>query len=89
MDKKLDTMLNSLDEEIERKCFELQNKRHEATMKRIFMICNMLFVIVPVTLVFLGMSILAFITWAAIFILASVVILAPVMLKSISGGLLQ
>lgn len=82
MNENLNTLLDSLDEEIERKCFEMKEKQREKNMKRTFMLCCLLFIIVPVTLVFLGMSALTFITWAAIFMVVSAVVLSPVVFKS-------
>jgi len=89
MDKKLEAMLESLDIDIERKCFELQQKRHDVAMKRVFMVCCMLFIIVPATLVLFGLSIITSITWTTIFILVCAAVLLPVILESISGGFLR
>jgi len=88
-DDKLNMLLDSLDQEIEHKCFELRQKRSERAMERIFMVCCVLFIIVPVTLVILGLSVITFITWAAIFMAVGAVSLSPVILKSNEGGLLQ
>lgn len=89
MNEKLNKMLNSLDDEIERKCFEMKEKQKEKVMKRIFIICCLLFIVIPVTLIFFGMSFITFITWAAIFVGVSATALSPVIFKSNLGGLSQ
>ena len=81
MDEGLKTMLFSLDEEIERKCFELREKRWERTMKRTFVLLCMLFIVVPVVSVFLGLSVRSFISWAAVFVAVIAAVLSPVILS--------
>lgn len=81
MNKKMNTILSSLDVAIDRKCFELKEKQQEKMTKRVFLICCLLFITIPVTLVFIGLSLITFITWLAVFASISVVLLLPIAIQ--------
>ena len=56
---KVDKMLMSLEPEIDKKCMEINRKKTEKMLTRLFIIIAAAFLIVPVTLVYFGASLLA------------------------------
>lgn len=88
MDKSCQLMLMCLDDELTRKCYELQSVKQERTLKRCFALLSTLFVIVPVLLVFYGVSFIAFVLPALIFLCVGAFLLSPVLFIR-KGAVLQ
>lgn len=89
MDEKLETLLTSLDEEIERKCFELKQKKAEKTLKQLFIFCCLLFVTLPFWLMWAGINVITLAAPVFAFLGISVIALIPFALSNSSGGVAQ
>lgn len=76
----LDDLLISLDDEIERKCFQINEKKREKIKRRIFLLACLLFFLVPFLLHNLGLSLLAICFPALIFLEVSMILLLPVVI---------
>lgn len=86
MNTKLDTLLLSLDDEIDKKCFELKEKRHNQKQERLFYFICGLFVLVPSLLAFLGVNILLLIAPIIIFSAIFMFALSPIILFNSTKG---
>ncbi len=86
MDHNLDQLLNSLDDEMDKKCFELRQKRTEKFLQRLFMIICAFLVIVPCMLVFAGINLWTLCMPAVLFFVISLGVLSPLLLNSNPGG---
>ena len=73
MDNRLENLLLSLDDEIGKKCFEIKQKRKEKALHRFFAFSCVLFVVLPFSLVLMGVNFLAFFIPAAIFQMVSLI----------------
>ena len=87
MDNQPDKLLALLNDEIERKCFELKQKKAEKRLKQFFMMACALFVIVPFLLVFAGINFLTLCIPFMIFLAVSLGILIPLLFNNNFGGL--
>ena len=86
MDKTLDNLLLILDEEIEKKCFEIKRKRAEQRLTRLFVLVCILFLTVPVLLVFVGVNLLSICVPIVFFLAIAMVALSPIILNNNLGG---
>ena len=86
MDKTLDNLLLILDEEIEKKCFEIKRKRAEQRLTRLFVLTCILFLTVPVLLVFVGVNMLSICVPIVFFLAIAMVALFPIILNNNLGG---
>jgi uncharacterized membrane protein YiaA len=87
-DNKPDAILLILDDEIEKKCFEIKRKRAEKALKSFFITACVLFVIIPVMFIFAGINLTLCVS-AIIFIAVSFSILTPLLLNNNSEGLIR
>lgn len=76
-----------LNEEIEKKCFEIRKKRQEKVLKNIFILSCIVFVLVPVICTILEISIL--VTFIPVVVLFGVylILFLPISTNSKTGGL--
>jgi fatty acid desaturase len=79
MDKNCQRMLANLDNELTRKCYELKKAKQERTLRNCFIWLAALLVVIPVSLVFFGVSFSAFVIPALIFLCAGVTLLSPIL----------
>lgn len=86
-DNKPDALLSLLNDEIEKKCFEIKHKRTEKTLKQFFITACALFVVIPILFIFAGVNLTLFIP-VIIFFAVSFGILTPLLLNNNSGGLI-
>lgn len=86
MDKKLDNLLLNLDDEIEKKCFEIKRKKSLEKLKKIFILSCGFFIAVPIVLVFAGVNLLAVSIPIILFLTFSMFILSPIILTKNLGG---
>lgn len=86
MDKKIDNLLLILDEEIEKKCFEIKRKRSEEMLTKLFILSCGLFITVPIALVFAGVNLLGAIVPILLFLVFSMFALTPIILNNNLGG---
>lgn len=89
MNKQVDTLLLSLDDEIEKKCFEIRQKRKEKALHRFFIQACVLFVLLPFLLVLLGVNFLALLVSAIVFPAVSLIILILLLLNDNREGFVQ
>jgi hypothetical protein len=86
MDRKLDNLLFILDEEIEKKCFEIKRKRSEEMLTKLFILSCGLFITVPIALVFAGVNLLGAFVPILLFLVFSMFALSPIILNNNFGG---
>lgn len=89
MDNKLDNLLLALDNEIDKKCFDLKKKKREQRNTRLFAYACGLFIMVPIVLMFAGVNMLAILFPIVFFFAFSMFILSPIILKNNVGGVAQ
>lgn len=82
MDKKLDNLLLTLDEEIEKKCFEIKKKKAEQRLTKLFIWACRLLIAVPIVLVFAGVNLLATCVPIVLFLAFSMLALSPIILNN-------
>lgn len=82
----LNRMLCSLDDEIDKKCFELRQRRTEKFLQRLFIIICAFLVIVPCTLVFAGVNLWTLCVPVILFFIVSLGALSPLLLNKSFGG---
>ncbi|MDP4121263.1 MAG: hypothetical protein Q8876_09480 [Bacillota bacterium] len=87
MNENASKMLELLDNEIELKCYEIKKARQERSLGRCFSLLSVLFVIIPVLLVFFGISFVTMVIPALIFLVAGTFLLSPIILQNKIGGL--
>ena len=86
MDKNLEKLLCSLEPEIDKKCNEIKQKRHEKKMQRVFILGILLFLCLPSLLVMLNINIWGVIIGAIVFISISLVVMTPLAFEKEIGG---
>lgn len=89
MDKKLDNLLFILDDEIEKKCFEIKKKKSELLLTKLFILACGLFITVPIALVFAGVNLLTAFIPLLLFIVFSMFALSPMVFSNNIGGARQ
>lgn len=89
MDKKLDDLLIFLDDEIEKKCFEIKRKKSEQMLTKLFILACGLFITVPIALVFAGVNLLGAYVPILLFLSFSMVALFPIIFSNNKGGAKQ
>ena len=87
MDKNMDRLLYALEDEIDRKCFEIRQKRKGTMLQRLFIAACALFIAVPIFLVFAGVHLWTFCIPAALFFVVSFAVLSPLLFSVNPGGL--
>lgn len=88
MDKS-DELLNVLDDEIEKKCFEIKQKKSEKRLQRFFVTACVLFVILPFLFTFAGVNLLTLFIPAVIFLAVSFILLIPILINNNLGGITE
>lgn len=86
MDKNLQNVLSNLEPEIDKKCFELKQKRREKRMQKVFILAIVLLLFMPSALIMLNINIWAFIVGAIGMIALSILIMLPIALKENARG---
>ena len=86
MDKNLQNVLSNLEPEIDKKCFELKQKRRERRMQKIFILAVVLLLFIPSTLIMLDVNIWAFIIGAISLMALAILIMLPIALKENARG---
>lgn len=80
MDKQADRLLSALDNEIEKKCYEIKQKRKEQMWTKLFVLLCIAFITIPAVLVFIGVSLAAFII-PILFISLSFLFFSPLLIR--------
>ena len=86
MDKNLQNVLSNLEPEIDKKCFELKQKRRERRMQKLFIFAIVLLLFIPSTLIMLDVNIWGFIVGAIGLIALAILIMLPIVLKENTRG---
>ena len=86
MNKNLQNVLSNLEPEIDKKCFELKQKRRERRMQKIFILAVVLLLFIPSTLIMLDVNIWAFIIGAIGLMALAILIMLPIALKENARG---
>lgn len=89
MDENANQLLSALDDEIERKCFEIKQKKAAGILQRFFIIACVLFVAVPVLFVLMGINLWTLCIPAVLFFIACFAVLSPLLFSGNPGGLEQ
>ena len=79
-ESRVEDLLILLEDEIERKCFQIKGKKREEIKRRIFFLACFLFFLLPILLHNLGLSLLAVCFPVLIFLAVSLFSLLPVMI---------
>lgn len=82
MDKNLKKLLCNLEPEINKKCFEIQEKKRERRIQRVFILASILLLTIPSFLIMLGISMFIGIVC---FILIALVVMLPFVIKEERG----
>ena len=86
MDDKLENLLISLDDEIDRKCIELKTKRQEKINAEWFFFLCSLIVCLPIIFLFAGINILLIALPIACFFAFNLFVLSPLIVNNDMGG---
>ncbi len=86
MDKNLQNVLSNLEPEIDKKCYELKQKRRERRMQKIFILAVVLLLFIPSILIMLDVNIWTFIIGAIGLIALAILIMLPIALKENTRG---
>jgi predicted nucleic acid-binding Zn ribbon protein len=89
MDCKLENLLIALDDEIDKKCLELKKKKQEQRNTRLFVYTCILFIMIPIILIFAGINIVAILFPIVCFFAISMFILSPIILGNNVRGVIQ
>ncbi len=81
MDKDLQNLLCNLETDIDKKCFEIKQKRREKKLQRLFIIISILLLIIPSMLILLNINIWGIIFSAIVIISIIVIAMLPIALK--------
>ena len=79
-ESRVEDLLILLEDEIERKCFQIKEKKREEMKRRIFFLACVLFLLLPFLFHNLGLSLLAVCFPVFIFLAVSLISLLPVMI---------
>lgn len=79
-DNEVDDLLISLEDEIERKCFRLRQKKREEMKKRFFPLACLSFLLLPFLLHYFGFSLLTFCIPVVGFSALFMILLLPVLI---------
>jgi hypothetical protein len=79
----IDDLLSGLEDEIDRKCFKLYEKKHENLKKRLFFLACFLLLFLPAIVHFLGLSLLTICFLVMIFLAVSMFLLLPMLLVTL------
>ena len=82
MDNKLHILLLSLDDEIEKKCFEIKEQKKEQAFKKLFGICCIVFLILPIVAFMFGMQLLNALITLAIFNSIFILVVFPLIFSN-------
>lgn len=86
MDKNIENLLNNLEPDIDKKCFEIKEMRKEKQMQRIFILFAVLILFVPSILILLNISVFGIIFGAIAIIAVLIIAMMPIALKQNIGG---
>lgn len=86
MDKNLENLLSNLEPNIDKKCFELKQKRKEKRLQKLFIIASILLLIIPSTLILLNINIWGFIIGAIGIISVLTIAMLPIALNEEPRG---
>lgn len=86
MDEKISGLLSALDDEIGRKCLEIKQRKRNRTLQSAFLCACALFLLLPVLLVFLGISLWTFCIPAVLFLAICFCFLSPLVLGNKTEG---
>jgi Flp pilus assembly protein TadB len=86
MDDKLENLLIRLDSEIDRKCYELKEKKREQRNARLFALACGLFILIPILLMLAGVNILVIFFPVVIFFAFCMAVLSPIIINNNLGG---
>lgn len=87
MDKNRDSLLYKLDDEIDKKCFEIKQRNRNRMLQSTFISVCVMFMIVPMMLVLIGVNLWAFCIPAIFFLIVGVCFLSPLVFNNRLGGL--
>ncbi len=87
MDEDINKLLCGLDDEINKKCVELKQKKADRMLHSAFITACALFIIVPILLVLAGLNLWAFFIPAILFLTISFCFLLPLVFSEKLGGL--
>lgn len=86
MDKTLDRLLLTLDDEIERKCNEIKKRKAEQRLTKLFVLACSLFLTAPVLLALAGVNLLSMCVPVVLFLAFAMAALSPIILNNNLGG---
>lgn len=87
MDNNINRLLCNLDDEIDRKCFEIKQRKNNRLLQIVFVCSCALFVIIPMILVISGISLWTFPIPAILFLTICFCFLSPLVFINKLGGL--
>ena len=85
MDKNLEKLLCNLEPEINKKCFEIKEKKREKTMQKLFILVSILLLTIPSLLIIVGISIFSMLIGIVCFMLIALVVMLPLAIKDERG----
>lgn len=85
MDKK-EEMLFKLQGEIDKKCSEIKQEKAKAMWEKLFLLTCVLFIVLPVVLIFAGVNLLAVLMPVAVYLSICIFIFSPIILNNKKFG---
>ncbi len=85
MNKNLEKLLCNLEPEINKKCFEIKEKKREKMMQRLFILASIQLLIIPSLLIIIGISILSMLIGIVSFTQITLVVMLPLAIKEERG----
>ncbi len=86
MDKNLQNLLFDLEPTIDKKCFELKQKRKEKRMQKIFIVAIILILFIPSTLILFGIHLWGIMIGIIAVLSIAMIAMLPIALKEEGGG---
>lgn len=86
MEEKIDALLSKLDREIDRKCLEIRRESRGRALRSAFVCACALFLVLPILLVFLGVSLWTFCIPFILFLSIGFCLLSPLLFSRKAGG---
>lgn len=87
LDKNLEKLLCDLEADIDKKCFEIKEKRAERKLQILLAIGIILLLTIPSTLIIIGINIIGTIIGIISFMSISMIIMLPIVLKDEKRGI--
>lgn len=84
MDDKLNNLLVNVNDEVERKCHQIKERKKDEKNKKIFAIACLLLLTIPFLLILIGINIITILVPVVVFLVISMIVLSPIVLNNLN-----